>query len=176
MIKDNFESYGFITRFLHWTMALGFLFILFTMIMWNFFPDYPLSKSLMPHHKSIGFILFVMAIFRIIWFFINKNKRPPELLSAKLGQWAMLALMFIVPLVALLRQYGAARGALMVFGIEVMPKAAEKIGFLVEIGNLLHKNLGIVLFILIFGHIFMVFIHDVFLGDSYMKRIWGKGK
>lgn len=168
-MQDNQLYYGTISRILHWLMAAGFAFLLFTVIMWNINEDY---FSLMAYHKSVGFLLTILIVVRIIWALLNASRRPQSNLAVKLGHWALYVLMIAVPVVGLLRQYGAARSTLDVFGIEVMGKAPEKIEWMTQLGNAAHGKLGYVLFVLAFGHIVAAIVHQI-RGEKIINRMAG---
>ena len=57
---------------------------------------------------------------RLVWALANWRNRPHGSLAVKLGHAALYVLMAAVPVVAMIRQYGSARGDLEVFGITVM--------------------------------------------------------
>lgn len=174
MISDNAQRYGSISRLLHWAMAVGFGFMLFTALAWTFAEDAPWTKSLMPHHKSVGFILMVLIVLRILWAAINHAKRPPaDSFAAKAGHLALYALMFFVPLTALIRQYGGGRGPLNVYGVEVMKGVPEKVDWMVDVGSNFHSNLAWLLFVLVAGHVFMVIVHRV-RGNDVLPRMLGR--
>lgn len=167
---DNTQRYGIISRLLHWTMAAGFAFMLFTVIMWKTNEEY---FSLMAYHKSVGFLLAVLIVIRLVWAAMNLTKRPPSNLVAKLGHLALYGLMLAVPFIGLLRQYGSAKGSLAVFGVEVMGKAPEKVEWMAQLGNAAHGKLGFILFVLAIGHIGFAIWHQI-KGEKILNRMAGK--
>ncbi|MDO5103892.1 MAG: cytochrome b [Lautropia sp.] len=174
MTPDTPKHYGSVSRFFHWTMAAGFGFMLFTALAWTFAEDEPWTKGLMYYHKSVGFTLMVLVVLRCIWAVLHHAKRPPsDSLLASLGHLALYALMIAVPLTALIRQYGAARGPLEVFGVQVMQGSAEKIPTMVSIGSNFHSTLAWVLFALAAGHILMVVVHRL-QGHDVLPRMLGR--
>lgn len=174
MMTDTTRRYGGLSRFFHWTMAAGFGFMLFTALAWTFAEDEPWTKGLMYYHKSVGFVLMVLVVLRLLWAVINHARRPPaDSLLSRLGHLALYALMVFVPLTALIRQYGAARGPLEVFGVQVMQGSAEKIDAMVKIGSNFHSNLAWALFLLAAGHVLMVVVHRV-QGNDVLPRMLGR--
>ncbi|MDO4906149.1 MAG: cytochrome b [Lautropia sp.] len=174
LITDTPKYYGVITRFLHWSMAAGFAFLLFTALAWTFAEDQPWTKGLMYYHKSVGFILMVLIVLRVIWAVINHARRPPsDSLAAKVGHLALYALMFVVPLVAMIRQYGGARGPLEVFGVQIMQGSPTPIKWMIDVGSNFHSNLAWILFALAIGHILMVPIHRM-RGNDVLPRMLGR--
>jgi len=69
------DRYGSVSRFLHWTIALLFIFMIPTGIFASMIPDDSwIRKDYMVIHKTIGLILFGLIIARFIWNF--RSKRP----------------------------------------------------------------------------------------------------
>lgn len=169
MHQDNSQYYGTISRLLHWGMAACFTFMLFTAVMWRINEDY---YSLMAYHKSVGFILMVLAVVRLLWTALNMRHRPESNIVVKLGHLALYALMVLVPAVALLRQYGSAKSALDVFGVTVLPTAPEKIEWMAQVGNQWHGVLAWTLFVLVAGHIVMAIVHQI-KGEKIINRMAG---
>lgn len=167
---DTSQSYGTISRFLHWSMALAFLLMLGTVVAWRIDEEY---FSLMGYHKSFGFILMVLIVIRFVWALINFNKRPHGNMMVKLGHLALYILMIAVPAIGLLRQYGAAKGGIEVFGVEIMAASAEKIPSFIKLGGDWHGELAWALFALAAGHIIMAIVHQI-KGEKIINRMAGK--
>ena len=75
-LKDSKERYGTITRWLHWGMGV--------LILWQFMKffdrindgEHWVGQNLVPWHVSIGSLLLVLIIIRLIWAASQKNHRP----------------------------------------------------------------------------------------------------
>lgn len=167
---DTPQYYGGTSRFFHWTMAAGFAFMLATVLMWNINEKY---YSLMAYHKSVGFLLMVLVVLRAGWALLNLRNRPHGDLAVKLGHAALYALMVAVPVVAMIRQYGSARGDLAVFGVTVMRKIPEQIEWMTQLGNAVHGKLAYLLFVLAAGHIAMAVLHQI-RGEKVINRMIGR--
>ena len=171
---DNSEHYGTISRSLHWTMALLLLWQLLTALAHFFFDDTAIKDFFWPTHKPLGLLLIILIVLRAGWAITNLNRRPPSVsVPAKLGHIALYLLLFAVPALALLRQYGSAR-PFEPFGITLMSGfEGGKIEWMVQPGNILHGWLGWCLFALIFGHIIMAFWHRKSAQDEdVIPRMW----
>ncbi|MDO4879130.1 MAG: cytochrome b [Neisseria sp.] len=176
MKPDTPEHYGTVSRLLHWLMAALFALILATVILWNSLDmeRHEWVGNLFGLHKSLGFILMVLIVLRILWAAAHLGKRPPaDNTAVKLGHRALYALMLAVPLIGMIRQYGGGRGPLKVFGIEVMQGAGEKIAWMAELGNNAHGKIGWLLFALAAGHIVMVAVHKL-RGHDVLPRMLGR--
>ena len=67
-MSRNTESYGIMSRLLHWSMAIAVV-AMFALGLWMRSLDYysPYYKTAPDIHKSIGLILLAFLVFRAIW-------------------------------------------------------------------------------------------------------------
>lgn len=157
---DSADRYGAISRFLHWTMAL-ILAWQFTTALAHLLPgETAPAEWLWGTHKTSGFVLMVLVLIRAAWALAQHAHRPPSTdRLARLGHFALYALMLLIPLLALLRQFGSGK-SFSPFGIPVMPGFdGNEIAWLVAPANLFHSWLGWALLALIAGHVGMVIAH-----------------
>lgn len=165
MLLDSSQRYGTISRFLHWSMAICFGFMLYTGLQGE-----DAFRELLPYHKSVGTILMALIAVRIIWAMLNHHKRPKAAnIFVTLGHLALYVLMLAIPTVALIRQYGAARGPLEVFGVNVMEGSSERIIWMVELAEW-HGEMAWALFVLAAGHIAMAIFHQI-RGEKILNRM-----
>ena len=104
---------------------------------------------------------------------MRANARLPTSVAAKLGHLTLYALMLAIPVIGMIRQYGNGRGPLKVFGIQVMQGSPEKIEWMANLGNMVHGNLGWLMFALAAGHIVMVAVHRA-QGRDVLSRMLGR--
>ncbi|YAF60449.1 Ni-hydr-CYTB domain-containing protein [Pseudomonas sp. E102] len=137
--------------------------------------DTAVEKFLWGTHKTLGFVLILLVILRACWSLHNRGHRPASLsIAATLGHLAMYALVIIIPLIALVRQYGSGR-AFSPLGIPLMPGFDEKVEWMMLPANLLHSWLGWLLLLLIIGHVAMVLIHRRRGGEGdVLVRMFGR--
>lgn len=152
-ILDNANSYGAMTRLIHWLSFLLFIAVFAIAILKNSNEEY---KYLMGYHKQIGLVLLGLAALRLLWTAVNFHRRPANNLLAKLGHLAILLLVLLVPLTAYLRQLGRENDH----------------KFLVELGNQWHGTLAWLLLLLIVGHVLMAFYHQL-RGTKLLQRMIG---
>src|SRR5690606_39809972 len=77
MLHDTPARYGAISKFLHWSMALLFLWQLLKLGDRINDGEHWIGQTLVPFHGSIGLILLVMIVLRIVWSLKQRNQRPP---------------------------------------------------------------------------------------------------
>lgn len=174
-LRDTPERYGLVTRILHWGMAIIFAWQFLGMIARVTLGRTPLVSTLVGTHSSVGALLFVLVVLRILWGLMNSLRRPAYqqgLLGffAKVGHWTLYALMFIVPLLALVRAYGSGRG-FQPFGIPLFSATGEQIAWLTAPANAVHGLLAWVLLALIGGHILMALVHRYIIRDGVAERM-----
>lgn len=76
MISDSKKRYGIISRALHWLAAL--------LVAWQLLKfgdriaegEHWIGQTLVPWHISIGSLLLVLAVCRILWAISQRNNRP----------------------------------------------------------------------------------------------------
>lgn len=158
MLVDTQLRYGSITRFLHWLMAIGFLWMLFTATVHWIDRESVLNQTIWPYHPLVGFTIFMLGVIRVLWALSQRARRPQNDLMARIGHFALYLFMILTPTLALLRAFGSGRG-LNYFGWQVIAPRTDKIESLVNLANQWHSVCGWTLFALIIGHIFMSFYH-----------------
>ncbi len=178
MLADNATRYGHVTRLLHWLMALIFAVQFVSALAHWGFEDTAFEAFIMPWHKPLGFTLLVLIWLRIVWALVQRSQRPAMVsTAARLGHLALYALMLVVPSLAMLRQYGSGR-SFEPFGLPVMAGfEGPKIDWMVDLGSLLHGELGWILLLLVLGHAAMVVIHRRQGGEQDVwPRMWGSSR
>tara|TARA_B100000676_G_C17997889_1_gene799042 strand:+ start:959 stop:1492 length:534 start_codon:yes stop_codon:yes gene_type:complete len=175
-LADTATRYGSFSRLLHWAMAL--------LLLWQFLSagahflleDTAIEAFFWPTHKPLGVLLLILVAIRLGWAVINLARRPPSInILARLGHLGLYAMLFAVPVLALLRQYGSGR-SFAPFGVPLFSGfEGENIAWLVAPGNALHGLLGWLLLAMIIGHMAMAFWHRKQPGQlDILPRMWGK--
>jgi len=173
-LHDCAQRYGSVTRLLHWGMAivLGWQFV--TVLAHALMEDSALDKFLWGTHKATGLLLMVLVVIRLLWALYNSSRRPaPVSTLARFGHLTLYGLLFVIPFVALLRQYGSGR-EFVAFGMTVMPGFDGKIEWMIAPAGLLHGNLGWLLLFMVIGHAAMAFIHRRQGGEDVLGRMIGR--
>ena len=171
---DSIRRYGSISRLLHWGMALLFALIFSVSLVHFFANESALDQLLWPMHRSVGALLLLLVLLRAAWALLNAGQRPPHLSrAAHLGHLALYALMFAVPIIALVRQYGSGR-PFAPFGIPLISaRPDDKIDWMVQLGGLLHGELGWLLLACAIGHTVMALWHRRHPTQNVMPRMLG---
>lgn len=169
------EHYDSVSRAVHWLMFLLFAWIYCSAITHYLASDSALDKWLWPFHKPVGLLLLVLLILRASWSLLNQHRRPISISRfAAAGHGMLYALMFLIPLIGMIRQYGSGR-AFSAFGVQVMEGfEGEKIQWMVDLGSNFHSLLGWTMLVLILGHVGAVVMHYR-QGDKQVLRRMTRG-
>jgi len=172
MIKDSTERYGRISIVLHWLMT--------GLIGWQLLKlgdriadgEHWIGQTLVPWHVSIGALLLVLIVLRIVWALSQRQHRPRQdpatALLVKAGHGLLYAGMALMPLTGVLTMLGGGHG-LTVFGLELLNKG-EEIPWASGLGSL-HSPLAWGLTILIVGHAGIALIHHFIQRDDTLRRM-----
>lgn len=171
---DSATRYGTVSRWFHWGMAWCFAAVFAAALAHHFLEDSALDGLLWPLHRSLGALLMLLVLLRAAWALLHAKQRPPHVSrAAHLGHLTLYALMVAVPCIGLLRQYGSGR-AFAPFGLPLMPgRPDDKVDWLVELGGLLHGELGWVLLACVAGHVAMALWHRRQPAGNVLPRMLG---
>lgn len=172
MKGDSSERYGSISRWFHWSMAL--------LIGWQLLKlfdriadgEHWVGETLVPWHVSIGSLLLVLVVLRLIWVAKQKDNRPAQdpatALLVKAGHFLLYAAMLLMPLTGVLTMLGNGY-EWTAFGIQLVAKG-EEIPWLASLGSL-HSPIAWVLLVMIVGHIGIALLHHFVKKDGMLRRM-----
>lgn len=158
MLVDTKTRYGTITRLLHWLMAVGFLWMLFTATVHFIDKDSALNEAVWRFHPLVGFTMLMLGVIRVVWLLIQRTRRPDNDLNVRLGHLALYVLMILTPFLAFMRAYGSGRG-FSYFSWQIFAPRDSKVEFWIDLANQWHSVFGWLLFLFIIGHTIMAFYH-----------------
>ncbi|UZD64559.1 cytochrome b [Marinobacter sp. AN1] len=171
MINDSRTQYGMLSKILHWGMAL--------LIGWQLMKfgdriadgEHWVGQTMVPWHVSIGSLLLVLIVARIIWAASQHKHRPEQdpqtARLVKAGHGLLYAGMLLMPLTGMMVMLGGGYGV-NAFGLQLIAKG-EELGWAATLGSL-HSPLAWALTALIIGHIGMALLHH-FRGEAVLKRM-----
>ena len=131
MNSDTKQRYGTISRWLHWGM--GFLIVWQLLKIFDRINDgeHWVGETLVPWHVSIGTLLLLLAVLRIVWAVIKRHERPdvvdPGVAGklAKAGHGLLYLAMLLLPVTGISILIGGGYG-LTAFGVELIAGGDEK--------------------------------------------------
>lgn len=174
---DSPQRYGLITRLLHWGMAALFAWQFLGMGVKLVLGRHALTAFWVGTHKPVGTLLMLLILVRGLWGLSQWRQRPPHPRTlvgraAVAGHALLYALMFYVPAVALLREYGSGRG-FAPWGIPLFPATGEQIAWMLAPANLSHGLLAWTLLAVVAGHVAMVAVHQWLWRDATLEKMSG---
>lgn len=174
-LTNTRESWGGMSKFLHWTIVL---LVIGQGILGLTMGDLPRGGAVNPVllHKSIGVTILLLVAFRLLW---NRliSRRPDHLPMpqwqrwiAATGHFLLYALLFAVPLTGwLLSDYGG-RGV-QFFGLFDLPTLVGADEAAHEAFEERHETLFWVLVVVAVGHALAAVYHHLFLRDRTLLRM-----
>ncbi|MGY0633750.1 cytochrome b [Luteimonas sp. A478] len=174
MSRDTRERYGTVSRLLHWGM--GVLVIWQALKLFDRINDgeHWVGETLVPWHISIGTLIGVLIVVRIIWALRNLHNRPPPpppMLGtlARAGHIALYVCLALMPLTGMSIMIGNGYG-LEAFGVQLVAAGAE-IPWLATFGGVIHSPLAWLLVVLVLGHIGAALWHGLVRKDGVLQRM-----
>jgi len=182
-MADTKSKLSPITVTLHWIVALTIIGLLAVGIIMDEFE----VRSLYPLHKSVGVIIFVVILLRVMWRIKNGWPQPVreyqkwEQALSKVVHYVLLLGSVIIPITGMMMSGGGGHG-INVFGLELLasnpdPANPGKVLPLnASIGSLGHELHGLVAYVLIGAlvlHVSGALKHHVMDGDGTLRRMLG---
>lgn len=172
-LRDTPSDYGTVTRWLHWLTATAIVLMLAIGWFAGSFPE-STERTLMGFHVSLGVGVLGLGILRLLWRAANRN-RPPrdaDVLGrfATLVQWALIALLVIIPLSGwLMASAGGHTPGF--FGLFSLPPLVAESDALHEFGEEVHEILPWILVGVLALHVVGALKHHYVDRDATLQRM-----
>ncbi len=179
MLKNTTEQYGIMARALHWIMALMIIGIISVGFYMTSMEDGDDKWELYRMHKAFGVIVLMFVLFRWFWMLTNTALSPLANYTAldrklaKLGKWALMILMLVMPLSGLAMSAFGGR-ATSVFGLFSVPGFAEANKSVAGVFHDIHVFSGWGIAIMVGLHILFALKHHFVDNDATLKRMLGR--
>jgi len=178
-MKNTEQHYGLVTVILHWLVAfavIGLFSLGYWMVDLGYYDVW--YKKGPDLHKSIGILLFITMILRVVW--RKKQIKVASLtshtpLERKLGHWVHLALyilLFVIMLSGYFISTADGRG-IEVFAIFQVPSVGEIINNQEDFAGIVHKYIAYTVMTLVVLHALAAFKHHFIDKDNTLKRMLG---
>lgn len=183
------ESWGLVTRLIHWVMAALILFQLgLGIYMTNAVDDLLRQFSLTQLHKSWGFVIFTLALVRVVWRLFNPTS-PAKPAAMPGWQWSiaeithklLYLLMFVLPLSGWIMSAASPNQDLlniqnMVFNWFAMPDFwVPGVKSTAETAATVHTLSALLLALLLAAHAGAALKHHLVDRDNVLRRMtWGR--
>ncbi len=177
-LHDTPLRYGLVTRLLHWGIAALLVWQFGGMVYKEIAGRTPLTKFWVGSHGSVGTLLLVLIVIRVIWALRQRGSRPTYSggamgFLAKAGHVGLYTLMLAVPALAVLRMIGGER-PIQLFGVPLRGPNPDPVAWMTAPADFLHGNLAWLLLLLVAGHIVMALAHHFVWRDDTLSRMAGR--
>ncbi len=169
-------TYDWFARLLHWLMALLLIIMFFFGLGLE---DLPLEERRedLPQHASMGVILFLLAVVRLVWRRRHPAPPYPDSMSARQQKWAkgvvhaFYIFMLVIPVAGFLHAATYVDFDVYWFGVvnvtAVLPSGPE----LTKVFHVIHGTCAWLLAILVIGHIGATLKHAFIDKDVIPSRM-----
>jgi len=177
-IAPRSASYGLVSRFFHWSVALLVLLMIpagFVMVQEGL--PRPVQNALFLFHKNCGLLVFALLLLRLAW----RRFRPPPPLPDSVPQWqaavAALNHRLLYVLLALMPIAGYVRVKAGGFPIETLdgwgvPALVPESDAIAGIAKALHYYGALAITALIALHLLAAMYHRLVRRDGVVARMW----
>ncbi len=175
-LKNTPETYGSVSKFLHWTVAA---IVIFQLIVGSWMGDLPkgdfkLETVLL--HKSLGILVLFLIVLRILWHLFSRRPQPVPTLTKweRIGARALhdsfYILLIAMPLTgwAMSSGYGA---SVHFFGLFTLPDFVAKSKAAAHFYREAHGYISDVLIAVVCAHAGAALMHHFYKKDNVLKRM-----
>ena len=170
-------QYSRVASLLHWFIGIALLAqISFGFLLDDLAPRGTPSRGVVINvHKSVGIVLVVLILLRLLWRLRHAPPAWPSTLSAvqrraaHLGHVALYACMLVMPLSGYIASNFSKHGVKF-FGLALRPWGAD-LPAVYSVLNGLHKFTALLFTALIIGHVLMALKHALMDRDGVFQRI-----
>lgn len=175
-IKNTGNSFGIVTIFLHWLMAILLIGLVCVGLYMTSVPVTEFTLKLYGWHKEIGMTVLMLAMFRIVWRLGNINPSLSSLsrweqVAARVVHWAFYGFMFALPITGWLMT-SSAGFPVSFFGLFLFPDLVSpnetRRAFFQEV----HECLAYVLIFTFCVHVGAALKHQFIDKDNILRRIF----
>jgi len=177
-LRNTTSSYGKVTRFFHYTVVILFILNLVIGAFHDIVSDKPLRHQVMIFHKSLGIILFFVAVLFSLWSLTSikplwpSSMKKLERFAAKLGHLSLYICLILMPLSGWIMSTasGKAPNFFWLFTFPMPGIPADKA--LAMTANSVHNGVAWALTIIIGLHFLAAMKHCCICKDGIVSRMW----
>lgn len=178
-MNDTQEKFTVPTVLLHWIIAVPFIAMLIVGTILDGMDNGPDKFELMGNHKSVGVLILLLAIVRIMWRIKNKFPQPLSAMPswqkmlANAAHWVLIIGTVMMPISGVVMSVGGGH-SVAVFGLELIAGTGIENIYFSKAGHIMHglaSKLIIVFFIL---HSVGAIKHQFMDKDGTLSRMFGR--
>jgi cytochrome b561 len=175
-LRDTPSGYGFVSRFIHWAMALA-IFAMFGLGLWMVDLDYysPYYHSAPELHKGVGILLVITLAIRFGWRLANVRPdddelSPAERVAAHVVHWGFYPLLLALTVSGYLMSTADGK-PIDVFGLFSVPSPGENKG-LEDTAGAVHAWLAYAVIAVAAVHAAGALKHHLVDRNRTLARMW----
>jgi len=175
-IGNTSQQWGWLSKILHWLTAV----LIFVQIPLGFYAESlklsPLKMDIFVWHKSLGMLVFLLLILRLLWRIKGTIPKPvgASLIQQYLAQAAhylLYGLMVLLPISGWITS-SAANIPIKLFWLIPLPALVGPDDALKSLAAEVHEISVFVLLAVLILHIGAALHHHLLLRDNTLKRMW----
>lgn len=175
-LNNTAHSYGSVAKFLHWAIVLMIIAQYVIIESAEELPDGLEKLQAISNHKSLGMLVFLLALARIGWRLANRGRPVPvpmadwQRISAAAGHGLLYLLILVMPLTGWAMS-SSANYPVTLFGLFQFPALVGENHDLHEALEEVHEFLFNVLVVVALVHAAAALYHHFFLKDDSLRRM-----
>lgn len=175
MLKNTDQSYGWLSKAFHWSVAL---LIITLLIIGNVMTAVDLGearRSVYGIHKATGILVLALAIARLCWRILNTEPTHAHIarwqkFASYAVHWALYGCMILMPLSGWAMS-SAGGHPISFYGLFTVPPLLEKNEELAKILSERHFQIGWTIVALLVAHVGAALLHHFYYRDNILKRM-----
>lgn len=175
-LRNTTQSFGSVTRVLHWGMALVIVVAIALIELTELAPrGSALRRGMRDWHMQSGLLILALVWFRVAWRLANTLpaiEPPPPAWQLKIGhavEWTFYALMIVLPILGVAMVQADGR-PIALLGVDVPMFMTVDKSLAHDLEDV-HETLGNLMLILIGAHVGAALWHKFVLRDNTLGRI-----
>lgn len=177
--RDQHESFASTTVALHWIVALGIIFMIPFGIWLDGQPDGDAKTARVSLHVSIGLVVLIAGLLRLIWRMYNGLPRPAgnypswQQRTARVVHIILLIAPIYMPVGGIMFALGKGY-AIALFGLQFVSATSAPPAGLEPIAHIMHGLGGLIVGLIVLLHVVGALKHQFIDRDGTMRRMLGR--
>lgn len=172
--RNTYQSYGSISKFFHWTIALLIIGMIIYGYSLSFLPESwaPTAYNI---HKLFGLLILTLMLLRLIWALMNPKPKLPsktplwEIALERLMHFSLYLVLLAMPISGWLLASAAGKPPRL-FGLSLGLPIAKN-DWLRDNADTVHITLAIVIIVMVTLHVLAALKHHFIDKDNVLKRM-----
>ena len=175
-IKNTPDRYGTVARYLHWSIAVGVAIMLIIGFFHGYITDKALRSTFMRFHMSLGILILVLMLARLLWALTNHKPQPlPNIprwqqIASKAAHGLLYVLLILMPISGwvMVNAHGGSPGFFGLFNLPTIAPANKAFGsFMSDV----HSFLAWAIIVVVAVHLIAIIKHLVVDKHNLLKRM-----